>query len=725
MLAKQALKSLFIGASFLSAALLFLVEPMAGKMLLPLFGGSPAVWVTCMVFFQAALLAGYAWAHWSLRLLGLRRQPWLQVALVLAPLATLPLALPAFAAAGTAGSAGAQPVLQVLAIVAALVGLPFFVLSTSGPLLQRWFSATSHPQAANPYFLYAAGNLGSFVALLSYPFVVEPTLSLQQQSRWWTAGYYCYVLLIAACAVIRRRFSAPAQALPAAQSTARPIPWPRRLTWVGLAFLPSSLMLGVTTHITTDVAAVPLLWIIPLSLYLLSFVVTFGHPHPERIAGRLRPYMAAGLFGTVVFATLALAWLPAFEAVFYLALFTVIAFVSHGLLSAGRPVPGRLTEFYLWVAVGGVLGGIFNSLIAPLIFNDVYELGVVLLLTLPLLVPLRKLWRAQSLNILLALIPYLLYGVILAFYLRVPASPGSPLPVVVILAMAAMYGLYRRRPIAYGIGMLPLLIMPTVTLAAQSNLFVQRTFFGVIKIHDAGDKRVLVHGVTQHGSQLKSNPATPTTYYSRSGPLGDVISECRERSACARTGVVGLGAGTMAAYGRPGDTLTFYEIDPAIAHVATDPSLFTYISRSPARVSTVIGDGRIDLARSGETYDLLAIDAFSSDSIPTHLLTREAVSLYVKHLAPHGLLAIHITNKQLNLEPVLRAAAADQHLQARVRHDSQPDTAAGAFASRWVVMARTTDDLGGLAQNPGWRPLRGRGVRVWTDNYSNIVDTLF
>jgi hypothetical protein len=713
---QRGLVVLFVISSFLSAALIFLSEPFMGKLLLPPFGGSPGVWNTCMVFFQAMLLAGYAYAHWSVQRLGLRRQVWLHGALLLLPLLVLPLTLPSWA-----GQSGAAPTLQILAILALTVGMPFFVLSTSGPLLQRWFAATSHPRAKSPYFLYAAGNLGSFVALLAYPVVVEPALSLRQQSVFWTAGYVIYIVLTLACILAMRRTMAPAAAEAKTVAAAPAVTWAQRRRWLYYAFLPSSLMLGVTAHITTDVASVPLLWVIPLALYLLTFVIAFGAGDPAKRVKATAPFAAAGLFGALVLMTFSLPVPAVLVALFYLALLTVIALVAHGKLAATKPHPLRLTEFYLWVAVGGVLGGIFNSLLAPVIFNNIYEFPLALLLTVPLLVGFKTLRRPGSHQLVFALVPCLLYLAIMAVVILGKGELGEPTGMLIIFSMCVMFILYRARPIGYGIGMLALLLTPILALAAQPTLLTERTFYGVIRVKQSGDSHVLYHGITQHGNQYTDAKTSlePTAYYHRSGPLGDVVPACQRLTDCRDIGVLGLGVGTLAGYGREGDRMTFYEIDPAIIRIAHDPRLFTYLSRTPADAKTVVGDGRISLAASKEQFDLLVIDAFSSDAIPSHLITREAVQVYMDRLGPSGMLAFHISNRYLDLKPILQAAARDAGLQASERRVA--GRTKGALPSEWVVLARdkaTTDAL------PGWAPLNAPVIDPWTDDYSNILDAL-
>lgn len=726
-LGKNGLVVLFVCTAFLSAALLFLSEPMIAKLLLPLFGGSPAVWNTCMVFFQTTLLLGYAYAHYSIKGMGLKFQPWLHSGLMLMPLVVLPLVLPVWAKS----SAYELPITQIIAILIVTIGAPFFILGTSGPLLQRWFAATNHPKAHRPYFLYAASNFGSFVALFSYPLVVEPNLSLESQSRIWSTGYVIFVILMLVCMILLFRYRQPLLKRNKTEKKAIALSWKLRLTWLILSFLPSSLMLGVTTHVSRDVAAVPLLWVIPLALYLLTFVLVFSTSKPLRLVEKVAPFAAAGLFIESAVLTMPIYLPRIFVASIHFAIFGLIAFIAHGRLADGRPEPARLTEFYLWVAAGGMLGGIFNSLIAPIVFNSVYEFPLALLLAVPATLVVKNLMKQENYSpksLLLILAPGALYIGVSAVFL-IPSNDSKSIIILCaeIIASIAVFRLYLYRPWSYAAGMLPLLILPLVLLARQQNLFMTRTFYGIIKVSEIGNMRVLVHGGTQHGSQHSdaSMASEPTTYYNRKGPLGDALGACRELSECRQVGVLGLGVGTLAAYGRAGDNITFYEIDPEIIKIAYDSRFFSYLKDSKAGINIVTGDGRLSLERTINTYDILIIDAFSADAIPTHLLTREAIQLYQTKLNEHGLLIIHISNRYLKLEPILKALADDQALEAIHRYDSGQGSNSAHLPSQWVVLAKNQDDLVGFDQYSGWQPLQGRDVRVWTDNYSNILDALF
>lgn len=715
-----ALPTLFACASFLGAWLLFLSELITGKLLLPVFGGSAAVWTTCMVFFQAMLLLGYLYAHLSTAKLGMKYQSFLQMVLLLLPLLVLPFVVPGWAAE----QSGGPPILNILAILLVVLGLPFFVLSGLGPLLQRYFSLTRHLSAKQPYFLYAAGNAGSLAALFAYPLFIEPRLTLKQQAFFWAVGYAALVCAVAACMYVMRHYVSNnyTQAL---RKKLVSISWKQRGQWLFLAFLPSSLLLGVTNFISTDVASVPLLWVVPLSIYLLTFIVAFGVKNPQKIVDRCVPWAGSMLFIVSIMATLTVSLPQMLTAVSYLALFALIALVAHGRLSSLRPDPSVLTEFYSWVALGGVVGGLYSGILAPFIFNDVYELPLALLLSVGTLVNYRKLRHVPTTTWLWAALPLALT---LGFFVLQHKFGLEMASVLAILFIGFVLGVValslRRVPATVMAGLVPVVIIPVILLVYQPNLHRVRTFYGVLKVRKHDQAHILYHGVTQHGRQYQQAPlrSQPTTYYSHSGPLGDVMKRCKELSGCQNIGGIGLGVGTLAAYGEKAGRVIFYEIDPAVVKIAYDTRYFSYIQDSLATITTIVGDGRLSLQASNEQFDVLVVDAFTSDAIPTHLLTRDAIKTYREHLSSRGLLAIHISNRHLNLEPIIRALAIDQDLSALYRFDTAPEKPLG-LQSAWVVLAEREDTIMSL-ENDGWRQLDGRSVRVWTDDYTNIIDAL-
>ncbi len=739
----RALPLLFSVTLFVGSALLFAVQPMFAKMVLPTLGGTPATWITCMLFFQAALLAAYAYAHWSTRRLGTRRQAVVHVLLLLVPLLSLPITVPP-----GWGSPAERPMWWLLGVLVASVGLPFLAVATTAPLLQRWFARTNHPLARDPYFLYRASNLGSVLALLSYPALIEPRLHLGLQGRVWSAGYVALVVLIVLCAVALWRSAgsfttadpdeddeAPPDGLtgdPAGPASGRPTPR-RRLRWVAWSFLPSSLMLGVTTYITTDIAAVPLLWVVPLGLYLLTFVLAFSPSSLSWFAlvVILQPLVLLQLVFLVV--------LGVSEPVgLLLGLNLVVLFLSglvcHGQLARDRPPPRHLTEFYLWVAVGGVLGGVFNALVAPLVFDSVAEYPLALVLAC-LLRP-RSPDGSQVNRLDLGLPLMLGASAIAALWLASTAGASEVLARTTVFGAALLACLVSAgRRVRLGLGVGAVVLVSTLPLGerATTTLFRERTFFGVVQVEEdrAAGLHRLVHGNTTHGAQ-STDPGRrrePLTYFSRSGPIGQALTDLPAGGTRSRVAVVGLGAGSLACYGQPGQRWTFYEIDPTVVQVARDPRLFTFLRDCPPATDVVLGDARLSLTRAPENhFDVLVVDAFNSDAIPVHLLTREALALYLGKLTDDGVLAVHITNRYLDLRPVLGDLARDAGLKALVRDDGdipQFERATGKSASVWVVAARQPANLGRLVDDRRWKPLDGPArPAVWTDDFSNLVTVL-
>jgi hypothetical protein len=633
----------YAAAMLLSAALLFSVQPMFAKMALPLLGGTPAVWNTCLVFFQAVLLAGYAYAHLSTRLLGDRAQAVLHLVICLLPLAFLPIALPV----GWKPPTETTPVFWLLGLLTVAVGGPFFVLSTTAPLLQHWFSRTDHPAAADPYFLYAASNVGSMAALLGYPIIVEPALRLQEQGRFWTWGYIALCVLLAVCAAIlwyskpgrASEFDASVDGAPSnprggkasetTRATTEIIPG-RRLRCVVLSFVPSSWLMGVTTHITTDIAPVPLLWVLPLSLYLLSFILVFAERTRflHRWMIRLLPPALLALVMSVILNT---SWPLLVSA--HLLVFFVGCMVCHGDLAELRPPVSHLTEFYFWMSAGGVLGGIFNAIVAPLVFRWLLEYPIAVFLAAWLRPSLyaearKKTGRLTDLTVLLAIA---VAFAVLPAVLTVEGNAnviGATLAATV--ALVFFYYLDWPRPFALGVGALLLLAKISPPIVGTLH-FTGRSFFGVHWVVDDEIGRQLLNGSTKHGVQ-SLDPARrcePLSYYWSGGPLGQVFSAFRRPASTNKVAVVGLGAGATVCYRNKGYHFTFYEIDPLVKQIAETPRLFSYLSDCGRDAyDVVLGDGRLKLAEApnGE-YALIVFDAFSSDSIPMHLLTREALAM--------------------------------------------------------------------------------------------------
>lgn len=935
---------------FTSALLLFLVEPMIGKMILPLLGGTPAVWNTCMVFFQAVLLAGYAYAHFSTSWLGSRKQAALHLAMFTLPFVfvLLPLGVNRDLIQG-----GENPILGLLLLLSLSVGLPMFVVSASAPLLQTWFANTTHPSAKDPYFLYGASNLGSMIALIGYPLVVERYLRLGQQSFDWTIGYALLAALTVGCAVFlwlsprnveasdkienrpgeeRIKSSARSseaiqpskhgihagkqpQTLPPSGSASRPtlteeVTGLRVLRWVALAFVPSSLMLGATTYITTDIAAIPLLWVTPLALYLLSFIIVFSHVPAwlqwliltvsGAVIGCLlaallwdmtlsgsRPFfqllirsflvvgIGVGIYGAwwgwnhrntdmlhramvLVMPLLVLGllffmlselktlhhWIT-WSLCMHLTTLFVVAMVCHGELAQDRPSAKYLTGYYLWMSVGGVLGGLFNALLAPLIFTGIVEYELVMMLACFLAPPLEPgkesewnrrfdmiltglfvgigalliLLRVRDHNVTYSLLeegPWMWQlaamllgiGIGIAVALRAREKKFDrwmdlvlPLCLAVLL-VGLSWGLWSspisprvrklaeslnlsslrlRRILTYGV---PIVLCYTfverslrfalgvgaILLAAgfcgifeNDVVYQERSFFGVLKVeHEANEIRDelfvfrrLVHGTTLHGMQFLNEDRRdePLTYYHRSGPIGEVMMVYNDKDTPVEKmnlAVLGLGTGTMAAYARPGQHLTFYDIDPVVKRLSFDEGndpfpYFTFVQDARergAKLDLVMGDARLTMERQNledsEKYGVMVIDAFSSDAIPIHLITREAVQVYLDKLAEDGLLCFHISNRHLDLKPVLHNLArqsyrsAENGLTAIYQNDDR-ETAArstallGKSSSTWVVLARNQERLLPLLDLNDWEDRRKEArsemlpLTLWPDNGTGMV----
>ncbi|MCA1565637.1 MAG: fused MFS/spermidine synthase [Acidobacteria bacterium] len=762
---------------FASASLLFWVQPMMAKMLLPLLGGTPAVWNTCMLFFQAMLLAGYAYALAVSKWLTLGGQVVVHALVLLSTALTFPILISAEAVRSVPREG--DPSLWLLWSLLTTVGLPFFAVSTNGPLLQKWFAETREASARDPYFLYAASNAGSLLSLLSYPLLVEPKLTLGWQSRLWSLGYALLLLLLAACAfaalrrrakragselragafaagesrdrVTRTETNSPREADDAAEvenpgdaevenpgdAEAESLSWRRRLRWVALAFVPSSLMLGVTTYFSTDIASLPLLWVVPLSLYLLTLVFAFARRQifKPRTLARVLPGV------TLIFALVYLSgatqpvWLLIFSHLFF---FVVAAMACHAQLAADRPGVRHLAEFYLLLSVGGVLGGLFNALVAPTLFNTTLEYPLVIVLAC-LLLPRsdadagaardtpRERWLDAGIPAGVALLTLMLALAVSRFKFDWVQS----LALVVGVPLIISY-LFKNRPVRFALALGAVMIGSGFHVNLnRRTLLAERNFFGTLRVtEDAGDRmHWLYHGTTIHGRQSLAldRHCEPLSYYHREGPLGQVFKTFDAKLANANVAIVGLGTGATAAYTRAGQSWTFYEINPAVVSIARDPALFTYLSYcAAAPVEVSLGDARLQLQNAPPAhYTLIVLDAFSSDAIPMHLMTVEALDLYLSKLAPGGLVVFHISNRSLDLHPVVADLARARSLVCLGFDDTARNQPGGKEPSQWVVMARRAEDVQTLATDPRWQTLEGRPERpVWTDDFSNII-TIF
>lgn len=676
---------------FLSAFLLFQVQPVIARIILPWFGGTAAVWTTCMIFFQCVLVLGYLYAHWITSRLSPRAQALVHGALIIATGIVLPITPNAsWKLAG-----GENPMPRILGLLSVSVGLPYLVLSTTGPLLQAWYVRSR--EGAVPYRLFALSNLGSMLALLSYPVLVEPTLATRTQALVWSVGFAVFGALCIFTAFTSLRAKAQAQPAnlpepePSPPSREAPPPGPlMHIIWLSLAACASALLLAVTNHMCQDVASIPFLWILPLSLYLLTFILCFDADGWYR-RNVFLVLLVASLGGMALlinpsWSRPAMKYLiPLFAAGF----FTACMF-CHGELARLKPHPRYLTSFYLMISFGGALGGLFVGILAPALFPAYLEFPIAL--TICAILAAVVLHRDEAIR-------------------ERWAWRQHPSPALVVLAavVATVCG-------------------ADILLMLRGAQFTGRNFYGALRVQQEGDEaagdayRTLFNGAINHGGQWR-NPklrALPTTYYFKDTGVGQALN-LRAQDGPRRVGIIGLGTGTLNAYARPGDTFRIYEINPLVLELAQ--RYFTYLGDSRATTEVVLGDARQSLEREQpQNYDVLAVDAFSSDSIPVHLLTREAFRLYFLHLKPNGLLAVHITNGYLNLTPVVDLVARDLHKAA-----TRVDTESGeghCYGTTWIVLANDARELENLPKHNGQPLQQQAGLRMWTDDYSNLFRIL-
>ena len=730
----DALLATFVAAIFLSAALLFLIEPMFTKMVLPRLGGSPSVWSVAMVFFQTMLLAGYAYAHVLTRYAPGRMSVVIHLVVMGLAAFTLPLAL------GTGRPPAGGETLWLLGLFATSIGLPFFALAANGPLLQAWFARTQHPDAGDPYFLYAASNVGSFLALLSYPTLVEPLVPLSGQTTLWSILFYILIALIAASGVLLWRAPggsrlAAAAARDAGAPAADAPTWQDGLKWCALAAVPAGLLIAVTAHISTDVAAVPLLWVLPLALYLLTFVIVFQRRPliPHALAVGLQPLFILALVAVLIFDPIkTIVGIIALHC----AVFFVNALVCHGELARRRPAARHLTIFYLWMAAGGTIGGIAAGLIAPYVFSWVAEYPILIALA-ALCRPGLALPSHRQGRYLIAAALAVTVLLMIAFYRYHPDFEETRFNWMVgsFLAVAV---LFWRAPLPFAASVAVALFI-NHTYVDENGTVSVRSFFGVHKVADSEDGRfrILSHGTTLHGAErirdANGNPVSGRPdilmYYYDGSAMAQVMEAVRARTAGPiRYAVVGLGAGTLACRAKPADTVHYYEIDPAIIRIARDSGLFHFLSACRPDVPIMLGDARLTLADAPDgSYDIIYVDAFTSDAIPIHLLTREAMAVYLRKLTPHGIAVIHVSNRFLELASVVTGIAAANGAVTRVNDGSDftENVNEYLFVGTVAAVARTDQDFGALARSQYW-PLQtpDPSQRIWTDDYSNIVGAI-
>lgn len=676
------------------------------------------------------LLLGYLYAHASARFLPTKKQIALHVALLVVCMVQLPLGLPG----GWEPPASGNVIPWLIAVLTVSLGVPFLVLSATAPLLQRWLASAS-PPVQNPYVLYAASNAGSFLGLLAFPLVFEPGLQLSQQSTIWSGVYGFAVLLIAACGFVLWKKIPAVESLEPSDNDAAPAPaWSDRLKWVALAFVPSSLLLGITTFLSTDVAATPLLWVIPLSLYLLTFVVVFSRG-AERLAG------AAALLHAVLVSILAFVYFWQTDIGFrrayalHLGVFALTCLVLHGRLSASRPSPKYLTEFYLWMSFGGALGGAFTALLVPMIFNstaDYLMMVAVACFLRPSFRVTRREFLFEKRNIAFAILPALMLYVVARRDLDSLNVIGIPLGFIVSVFAILFIVALMPSSVRFGLAIAAVGVAGYLLVGDRATLFSDRSFFGIYRVaRGVGPVHLLYHGTTIHGAQFldSARRLTPVTYYHPDGPVGDVFRLLQSRPGRQNVGAVGLGTGSILCYSRPGETWTFFEIDPEVAKIARNNRFFSFLSDCAVKPRIVFGDARLTLAREpAGAYSVLVVDAFSSDAIPVHMLTREALALYQRLLTDDGLLMLHISNRRLDLEPVVAELAMDAGLPALINNHHVSDSAQNRtynYGSDWVVLARDTAHFGPLASDTLWSKLvPTRRRRPWTDDYSNILSVI-
>jgi len=739
--------------TFVGAALLFVVEPLVARRLLPLLGGAPHVWVTCVLFFQVALLAGYLYAHLVVRFVPRRIQPVLHGVLVATAWWFLPLKPPATAPDTTE----TFPVLWLLGQLASTLGLPFVVTSATAPLVQGWLGQSRHRHASDPYFLYAASNAGSLLALLAYPVFIEPNLPLGAQEQGWSRGFVLLSLLIFGCALHVLLGHARQESSRAGHHAPPPPPARTVVSWLALAALPSSLMLGVTSFATTDVAPVPLLWIVPLALYLISFIFAFMQKPlvAHETVMRWLPW-AVGLVALLRVAEVTRPiWLVLSA---HFAAFFVIALACHGLIACNRPTAHWLTLFYLVLSAGGVVGGAINAIAAPLLFSSLAEYPLALSCAGFVALGVHgwsprqsRTWqeierdtfaepKTTVADVARALARDLMPAVVVAVLLVVVLFATRPLDDTWRMFLLAQVGaavvavalVYRDRPLRSGAVLAAVFLVPVVAARTVGIIDARRSFFAVHKVVDdpSSQRHLYVQGTTVHGLQATDpdRHRIPGAYFHRSGPAGDVLQRYHFRNAA----MIGLGVGSLASYAEHGQHITFFEIDPDVVAVAENPSLFTYVRDARDRGATVdivLGDARMTLGKERDgSFDLIVLDAYSSDVVPAHLLTTEALALYRSKLEPRGLILMNMSNRYLDLGMVVSAlthGAGWPAFERTDRIDTEDDRTAerqdGKAASRWIVLAESRASIDALALSSEWKPLPAPVMAPWTDDYVNLI----
>ena len=729
-------RALFLITILTGSFLLFLVQPMIARMALPRLGGAPAVWNSAMLVYQALLLAGYAYAH-RLTQTSPRRQAIIHIALFAIAILWLPIGL-----ANLQPPADGSPIFWVPWLLIASIGPLFFVVAAQAPLMQRWYSMSGNQ--GEPYALYAASNIGSFGGLLAYPILVEPFTTLQSQKWIWSGIYLALMGLVCICAIqLWRKAGTPVAPAETATDLAH-IGWRRRIYWIVLAAVPSGLMLSTTSHLTTDLMAMPLIWVIPLGIYLLSFSVAFAdNQTPAYWIGRFAPIVLifSAAFVFVVWGKAAIGGLTA-----SLSLLFIVAVALHNEMYRTRPAPAQLTSFYLMMSVGGVIGGFFCAIVAPLLFDWTWEHPILILMAAALL-PAIPLLQVNETDKRLPVIMAIIGAIALALGLfggisePVESSFTKILLAATIITLGIAVAGFR---IPFLLAVAGLLTINGGWYSLQQSLdgVRMRSYFGTYTVNasESGRVRWLNHGTTMHGMQLLDDPTRPISYYPDTSGVGiAMLNAPRLYGPKASIGIVGLGTGTLACYRRPGQSWQFFEIDPLVIEIARERKIFSFLEKCAPDVPITLGDARLTLAAVPEgKFDILALDAFSSDSIPLHLLTKEAFATYRKALKPDGLLLVHISNRYIDLNPVVAAEAKANGWSAALRHDSPTEQLInrGNRASQWIALSRDPAKLAELTgrvdkvksryyNSEQWLQLDAPGeTNPWTDDYASVLPHL-
>ncbi len=732
----------FAATLFLSALLLFSVQPMFAKMVLPQLGGSPSVWAVSTCFFQAVLFAGYLYAHLLNRFVDPRHAPLIHLGVLALAFVALPVGLPANLS--TPPNDGAY--LWLTAVLASGVGLPFFAVSATAPLMQAWFSRTGNDHAKDPYFLYGASNLGSLLALLGYPVIIEPFLGLQAQSSAWTKGFLLLAAAIAAAGLVAAiSLRARGDTLhkdASSDSHATPLAASQRLRWILFAAVPSGLLVAVTTHLSTDIAAAPFLWVIPLALFLLTFVVVFRQRSlvSHAVILRLQPFLVA-----IALLTLSGVGFDAWQSsLAAFAAFLATTLAAHRELFQDRPSARHLTAFYLWMSFGGVIGGLFAAIIAPQVFRSTYEFPLLLTLGLACRTDaLRKLTSSEFKNVRIiaaATVATIAMGLLIG---KVANEETAWKFGTMAVLLGSIGILLARQSAKTELAIIAAMSLTVVMLPSSINRGdPSRSFFGVLRVVNGEDGalRLFMHGTTSHGAQRMRDkagapilPPVPATYYHPGSAMARALTVARDARPAATdkpfsVGVIGLGIGSMACYAKHEESWRFYEIDAEVVRIARDPSKFNFLSSCRPNADIVLGDGRLTIAseRPG-SFDYLQVDAFSSDSVPMHLLTLEAMRLYLDKLTQSGVLAVHVSNKHLDLAPVAVAAAlASRDTHVAIAHTSADKKRVMDVASSTVVLVtKSPEVMARIASWPEAQPQTNASVPAWTDDYSDIVSALW